>query len=61
MTRKQIMEIASDMGIRGTSRMRKADLVRAIQKQEGNYPCFGTADGHCDQMDCLWRQDCLQT
>jgi hypothetical protein len=59
MTKKEIVKIAMDLGIKGVSRLRKAELVRAIQKHEGNYPCFGTADGYCDQMDCLWRKDCL--
>lgn len=61
MTRKEALEIASDLGIGGVSRMKKAEIIRAIQEHEGNFPCFGTAtDGHCDQMDCLWRGDCLQ-
>ncbi len=39
----------------------KMELVRAIQNSEGNFPCFGTAlQGKCDQMDCMWRQDCLK-
>jgi len=59
MTRKEILEIAARRGMKGVSRLRKADLVRAIQEHEGNYPCFGTAEGYCDQTDCLWREDCL--
>jgi hypothetical protein len=61
LTKKQITEMASDKGLKGVSRLKKADLIRAIQEHEGNFPCFGTADGRCDQMDCLWRADCLQT
>lgn len=61
MTKKEIVDIASGLGLKGVSRMKKAELIRAIQESEGNFPCFGTADGHCDRMDCLWRQDCLQT
>ncbi|MBN2587017.1 MAG: Rho termination factor N-terminal domain-containing protein [Candidatus Fermentibacteraceae bacterium] len=61
MTKKEVLEMASDLGIKGAARMKKADVIRAIQAHEGNFPCFGTADGHCDQMDCLWRADCLQT
>lgn len=38
----------------------KAELIRAIQRQEGNFDCFATAaQGNCDRSDCLWRQDCL--
>ena len=26
---------------------------------EGNFDCFGTAKGYCDQLQCCFRQDCL--
>lgn len=39
--------------------VKKADLIRAIQKQEGNYPCFATAQGYCDRTECCWRRDCV--
>lgn len=39
----------------------KKDLIVAIQKYEGNFPCFGTAKNNCDQFQCLWREDCLNT
>lgn len=43
-----------------TARMGKADIIQAIQREEGNFPCFGTAvDGCCDQWKCAWREDCL--
>ena len=38
----------------------KNKLVREIQRQEGNFDCFGTAcEGECDQAECLWREDCF--
>ena len=37
----------------------RVELVRSIQRHEGNFDCFGTAwDGYCDQQACLWREDC---
>ena len=39
--------------------LKKADLIKAIQKVEGNFECFGTAEGSCDQLKCCWRNDCL--
>lgn len=40
----------------------KAELIQQIQRQEGNFDCFGTAcDGECDQLACLWREDCFAT
>ena len=39
--------------------MKKLDLIREIQKKEGNFPCFGTATDYCDQLDCCFREDCI--
>ena len=55
----EIKAQAKVLGVRA-GRMNKRDLIRAIQVQEGNFPCFGTADqGHCDQAACSWRAVCL--
>ena len=59
MTLKQIKEIAKQKGIKAGN-MKKENIVRAIQRAEGNFDCFGTAAyGYCDQTNCLWRGDCL--
>jgi hypothetical protein len=55
----EVKELAKQNGI-DTKRMKKAEMIRAIQTQEDNFPCFGTANGYCDQGECLWRSDCLQ-
>ena len=39
---------------------KKVDIIRDIQIKEGNFPCFRTAEDYCDQLDCLWRSDCLK-
>ncbi len=36
------------------------ELIRSIQRAEGNPGCFGTAQGYCDQLDCAWRTYCLE-
>ncbi len=36
------------------------NLIRSIQRAEGNPDCFGRAQGHCDHSDCTWRQYCLE-
>lgn len=60
MTLKQIKEIAKGKGIKAGN-MKKEDVIRAIQRDEGNFDCFGTAvSRECDQLDCLWREDCLK-
>ena len=58
MTVKELRAIAKDLGIR-TNNLRKAELIRAIQLAEGNFECFGTAEDYCDQLNCLFRKDCL--
>jgi len=36
----------------------KQELIRYIQEQEGNIPCFQTDQHSCDEYDCCWRSDC---
>jgi len=49
---------AKALGIK-TKAVKKADLIRQIQRAEGNFDCFGTAVDLCDQWDCCFRGDCL--
>lgn len=59
MKMQKIREIARDQGLE-PGRAEKVELIRAIQRQEGNFDCFATAwDGVCDQSGCLWREDCF--
>ena len=55
----QIEKKAKELGIKNTWLYSKRDLVRAIQKTEGNFDCFGTATNYCDQSNCSWKEDCL--
>jgi hypothetical protein len=58
---QQIRAIAGGKGVTGSHR-NKRDLVRAIQRMEGNFDCFATDPaGLCDRTDCLWREDCPPT
>lgn len=60
MQMQEIRTIAKNFGIK-TSRQNKVDLVRSIQVAEGNFGCFATAnDGVCDQIACVWRDDCFE-
>ncbi len=54
----EVKEKARKMGI-AAAKADKVELIRSIQQQEGNFPCFGTADGSCDQVSCSWRDDCV--
>lgn len=40
-------------------KLKKADLILAIQKAEKNTPCFGTGTPACPHMICCWRIDCI--
>jgi len=55
---EEIKVIARQHGIK-VGKLKKAELVRAIQLAEGNNPCFETGqDSECGQTECLWRADC---
>jgi len=55
----EIKEIAKQHDIK-VGKMKKADLVRAIQQAENNGVCFETGQaGSCGQEACLWREDCV--
>lgn len=55
----EIKEIAKKHDIK-TGKLKKAELVRAIQLAEGNNACFENSQAsECGQAECLWRADCL--
>jgi hypothetical protein len=57
---QDIREIARKNGVR-VGRLNKIELIRAIQKTEGNEDCFATPYvRECNQMNCLWREDCMK-
>lgn len=59
MNMQQVRAIAREQGVK-TGKLSKADLIRSIQLHEGNFDCFGRApEGTCNQLNCLWRSDCL--
>ena len=58
MTIKELQKIAKGFGLKFAG-LRKAELIRTIQRAEGNFDCFGKATEYCDQIDCLYLKDCL--
>ena len=53
-----IREIAKQHGIK-PARMKKAELIHAIQQAEVNEQCFDTGKSEtCGQDSCSWREDC---
>ena len=56
---QDIKKMAKDMDIY-TYRMKKTDIIRAIQRAENNVECYGTDRvDSCQEQSCLWRSDCL--
>lgn len=56
---QEIKTIAKNKAIRHTN-LKKAELIRAIQKIESNSDCFGSIKiDECNQINCFWRVDCL--
>ena len=41
-------------------KMKKAELIHAIQRAEGYTPCFGRSNGQCPYTDCCFMKDCLK-
>jgi hypothetical protein len=40
-------------------KMKKMNLIRAIQAAEGNPTCYGSErKAHCPETKCLWEFDC---
>ncbi|MFT6896072.1 MAG: hypothetical protein ACJA13_000469 [Paraglaciecola sp.] len=57
---KDITNIATQYGLKHLG-LNKMALIHLIQRTEGNFDCFASASkGHCDQLACLWRRDCLK-
>lgn len=53
-----IKEMAQGMEIT-PGKKKKSELVRAIQRKEGNSDCFDTGcSAECGQDRCLWMLDC---
>lgn len=58
MNMQEIRAIAKKLGVK-SSKLKKAELVQAIQSSEGNEPCYESGkSADCDQKECLWKDDC---
>ncbi len=58
MNMTDIKAIAKERGVK-IGRLKKAELVRSIQKAEDNPECFCTSfSDQCGQEGCLWREIC---
>jgi len=49
---------AQAMGIKIPRSITKTELIRIIQKTEGNVACFDSGVVDCPHLDCCFRDDC---
>lgn len=58
MKMNDVKELAVQKGVR-PARLKKEELIRAIQEAENNGACYMTNQVDiCGQTTCLWRSDC---
>ncbi len=58
MKMNDVVKKAKGLGINSKG-AKKGNLIKEIQRAEGNFDCFGTAVVYCDQLKCCFREDCL--
>ncbi len=56
-TRKELSEKAIQLSLKGLGKLRKSELIHAIQIAEGNTDCF-TRIQNCAVSPCLYRAEC---
>jgi len=56
----EIEKKAKSLGIKDTWRYSKKDLIKTIQRKEGNFDCFGNSRGSCSQSVCCWHTECVR-
>lgn len=59
MSMPEIRAKAKGLGIQA-GKMKKAELIHAIQTAERNTPCYGKSNGQCPYTNCCFRRDCLK-
>jgi len=55
----EIRKQARNQGV-NTRNLKKVEVIRALQRAEGNFDCFGRSDDFCDRGDCAWLGDCVK-
>jgi len=58
MKMNEIRSLSKNLGITSFGKS-KSELIKEIQRKQGNFDCFGTAMDYCDQLECIFRASCL--
>jgi len=56
-TKKYLLEMASELNLKGAAKLNKVGLIHKIQIAEGNVACFQKITG-CTVSPCLYRAEC---
>lgn len=59
MKMQDVRKLAKALGINSFGK-KKVDLVREIQRKEGNFDCYQRSQAWCDQLECAFRESCLE-
>ena len=58
MKMNEVRTLGKSLGINSFGK-NKVELIKEIQREQGNFDCFGTAKDYCDQLECLFRASCF--
>ncbi len=47
-------------GVTDTWKFSKKELIRLIQRKEGNTDCFADGRVNCAEAACCWRSECMR-
>jgi len=56
-TKKELTTKAAELNLKGAAKLRKPELIHAIQIAEGNTDCFSRIPD-CAVSPCLYRAEC---
>lgn len=56
-TKKELTAKAAELSLKGVAKLRKPELIHAIQIAEGNTDCFSRIED-CAVSPCLYRAEC---
>jgi len=56
-TKKDLTSKAAGLNLKGVAKLRKSELIHAIQVAEGNTDCFARIS-NCAVSPCLYRAEC---
>lgn len=58
MKMQEVRALAKSLGVKSFGKS-KLELIKEIQRKQGNFDCFGSAEGYCDQLECQFREACV--